>query len=98
MAKDRFSKYKPVNWNSGYKATGSFLKPDKPRKELKSTELITKLTSIVQTFSMYLTQWEVNFITNLLSHPYALSDKQNQVISNIKENVRKKMELEKIKS
>ena len=85
MAKDRFSKFKPINWNSEFKQTGSFIKPEivKPKKELRDPEVTKFLVSVLEDFEKYMTKWEYDFIKSIILVPFKCSSKQVEIIKKI---------------
>ncbi len=93
MAKDRFSKQKPINWHIGFKNTGSFIRPYKsevpkdkaPKKTFKhrtrEEQDLLDITSIWYYNKM--NEWEKTFIDNLRFKPFACSEKQLKKIDDI---------------
>jgi hypothetical protein len=91
MAKDRYSRFKPINWDSDFKQTGSFLPKDqKPKKQLRTFEQSEKLIRIKKEFGLYMTDWELNFIDSIISVPYQLSEKQKEILMKIKDKIKLK--------
>jgi hypothetical protein len=89
MAKDRFNRFKPINWDPSFKQTGSFLPKDqKPKKQLRTFEQSEKLIRIRKTFGSYMTDWELNFLDSIISVPYQLSEKQREVLMKIKDKMK----------
>ena len=101
MAKDRFNRFKPINWHSGFKQTGSFIKPyksevnkvaassSKPYKKTRSQEQTNKLKTLFKLSQDHLNEWEKNFMTSILSNDNILSDKQNEIVSKIRVKYKK---------
>lgn len=95
MAKDRFNRFKPINWHSGFKQTGSFIKSYKsevnkfavssvkPKKQHRSDELQNKLLNLYNIYKPVLTEWENEFLKSIISLPFQLTDKQKDVIKRI---------------
>lgn len=86
MAKDRFSRHKPINWNSDWKQTGSFIKPE--IKEKKEYEYKTRQQhqTIIKTFQQYNTfmnDWEKTFVIGIRDMPYKLTFKQTEILKKI---------------
>jgi hypothetical protein len=92
MAKDRFSKFKPANWHSGFKQTGSFIRPykseingtSKPYKKQRHPDQTDKLRTLYRLAEKHLNDWEKNFMTGILSNDNVLSDKQIEIIKKIR--------------
>jgi hypothetical protein len=82
MAKDRFNRFKPINWNSGFKQTGSFIKPES-KKQHRSTSGQQKLLVLYEIYRPVLTEWENEFLKSVISLPFELTDKQREVIKRI---------------
>jgi hypothetical protein len=96
MAKDRFSNQKPINWHSGFKQTGSFIKPyksdintvnkavtqntDKPKKALRTAEQTTRLETAYNTYSQYMSEWDREFWVSIIAVPFQISDKQKEIL------------------
>lgn len=94
MPKDRFSKFKPINWNTGFKQTGSFIKhesPSTPKKSIRTLEQNNVLYHIFDSGKEHMSEWELTFFNSILSVPYQISLKQKEVIK----GVIKKYDLEK---
>ena len=99
MAKDRFNRFKPINWHSGFKQTGSFIKTyksevntvtsssTKPKKTLKSPEQVAYLEETYEIYSQYMSDWERNFWTSIMSVPFQISTKQKEILRNITKKV-----------
>lgn len=115
MPKDRFSKFKPVNWNNDWKKTGNWGSryntlerkdaydayqanaefkekitiqkqvqvPVKPKKQLRTPEQTNILQWIYDAGKEHLNEWELNFISSILSVPFKLSPKQIEIVKNI---------------
>ena len=107
MAKDRFNRFKPINWHSGFKQTGSFIKPyksevnkvaassSKPKKALKSPGQAAYLEEIYNLYSQHMSDWERNFWTSIMSVPFQISIKQKEILRRI---IKKISQLEEINS
>ncbi len=95
MAKDRFSKFKPTNWHSGFKQTGSMIRPYKSEtnttkyKKNRHPDQTDKLKTLLQLTQNHLNEWEKNFMTSILSNDNILSDKQNEIVSKIRTKYKK---------
>jgi len=88
MAKDRFSKQKPIYWNTGFKQTGSFIKPEfnsAPKRKARSEEQTDRIKTLYQVAKNNLTTWENDFMLTILSHDFILTPKQNEIIQRIKQ-------------
>jgi hypothetical protein len=118
MPKDRFSKFKPVNWNSDWKKTGSFgsqyntlerkdaydayaenakLKqqitiqkqqvqlPAKPKKGIRTQLQNQLLFDIANNFGAGYNNWEKNFLETINKFQFELSDKQKDILLQLKE-------------
>jgi len=86
MGKDRFSNQKPINWNKGWKQTGSFIKPEfkKFKRPVRKTDESERLTFLFQCVQDKLSEWEKTFMESILSHDNVLTEKQNAVVQKIK--------------
>ena len=87
MAKDRFSNQKPIYWHSGFKQTGSFIKPEFvkiPKKKTRSIDDNDRLTTLFRCVEENLSEWEKEFMISILSHDNVLTDKQKAIIQKIK--------------
>ena len=96
MAKDRFSNQKPINWHSGFKQTGSFIRPyksdvntvnkavtqntAKPKKAHKTLEQTTRLEKTYNNYSQYMSEWDRNFWISIISVPFQVSEKQMEIL------------------
>jgi hypothetical protein len=87
MAKDRFSSQKPINYHSGWKQTGSFIKPEgkvvskEPQYRTRQQHKI--ILNVQSVYSEFMNDWELNFIENLAKVPYKPSDKQKEILRKI---------------
>ena len=88
MAKDRFNKFKPINWHSGFKQTGSFIKPEvetKPKKRIRTQLQNQLLFDIANNFGAGYNDWEKNFLETVNKFQFELSDKQKDILLQLKE-------------
>ncbi len=97
MAKDRFSKFKPANWHSGFKQTGSFIRPykseinivnkvsTKPKKRPRTQLQNMLLIGITNTSEANYNDWEKGFLETINQWKFELSDKQKNILLNLKE-------------
>lgn len=79
MAKDRFSKQKPIYWNKEFRTTGSKLRPEvsvKKNKEFRTKEQTHNLSHVYNSYKHRMNDWEKEFIASLVTSPYILSVKQ----------------------
>jgi len=83
MAKDRFNRFKPINWHSGFKQTGSFINNEKPNHKLRSNEYQNKLLNLYNIYKPVLTEWENEFLKSIISLPFQLTDKQKDIVKRI---------------
>jgi len=86
MAKDRFSRQKPINYHTGWKQTGSFIKPQKEEKkefEYKTRKQHQIIIDVYQTYYDYLSDWEKTFMVGIRDMPYKLSPKQTEILRKI---------------
>jgi hypothetical protein len=87
MAKDRFNRFKPINWHSGFKQTGSFIKPEvetKPQKRIRTQSQNQLLIDIANNFGINYNDWENNFLETINKFPFELSDKQKDILLQMK--------------
>ena len=87
MAKDRFNRFKPINWHSGFKQTGSFIKPEvetKPQKRIRTQSQNQLLIDIANNFGIKYNDWEKNFLETINKFPFELSDKQKDILLQMK--------------
>lgn len=96
MAKDRFNRFKPANWHSGFKQTGSMIRPYKSEintttkfKKSRHPEQTDKLKTLLKLTQNHLNEWEKNFMTSILSNDNVLSDKQNEIVGKIRTKYKK---------
>ena len=83
MAKDRFSRQKPINYHTGWKQTGSFIKPQKEVKkefEYKTRKQHQIIIDIYQTYYNFLNDWEKTFIIGVRDMHYKLTPKQTEIL------------------
>jgi hypothetical protein len=88
MAKDRFNKFKPINWNSDFKQTGSFLKPENNIINKKKIRTFSQNQLLIDITNLHYTKynnWEKKFLETINIHQYKLSDKQKNILIQIKE-------------
>jgi hypothetical protein len=87
MAKDRFSRHKPINWNSGWKQTGSFIKPErkveKKEYEYKNRAQHQIILRIFQECNEYINDWERTFMIGIRDMPFKLTPKQTELLRKI---------------
>ena len=76
MAKDRFSKHKPINWHSGFKQTGSFIKPEKTNTKYRTKNQQDFIDAVSICWNNKMNSWELEFIANIRFTPWLISDKQ----------------------
>ena len=100
MALDRFSKFKRINWDNNWKATGSKISgklsdssSQKPRRYPKSQELLNELFD-----QLYhnLNDWERQFMISITENKFLLTVKQKQILEKIYNKYSKKIKLIKI--
>ena len=92
MAKDRFNRFKPINYHSGWKATGSFisLPNNKPRL---TNEQLDMLSLIQNDFSEHMNDWEKGFIRNLIISNFQLTKRQKVKLKSIINKYKSKVAL-----
>lgn len=84
MAKDRFNKFKPINWNSNWKQTGSFKTGYvKPLPKSRSHEQSLFINNLILNHSAIMNDYELDFMRTISSHGYELSQKQKKVLKSI---------------
>lgn len=86
MAKDRFSSQKPINYHSGWKQTGSFIKPEvkvKKEYEYKTRRHHQVIVEMHQLYYSFLNDWESKFIIGVRDMPYKLTPKQVEILRKI---------------
>ncbi len=77
MAKDRFNRFKPINWNSGFKQTGSFIKPEvKKSPKIRNKNQQEFVDAISLCWNSKMNDWELEFVNNIRFTPWLISDKQ----------------------
>jgi len=86
MAKDRFSRQKPINWNSGWKQTGSFIKPEvkvvQKEYNYKTRKQQEVIVHVKQEYWKFMNEWERTFIVGIEKMPYKLTSKQISILKN----------------
>ena len=88
MAKDRFNRFKPVNWNNNWKTTGSKISGDikisvdkrRPVRYPQSQELLIQLFDQLY---HHLNDWEKQFMTSITEKKLLLTLKQKQSLEKI---------------
>jgi hypothetical protein len=83
MAKDRFSSQKPINYHSGWKQTGSFIKPEVKKVTYRSREDQDWITFIDRCFGSVMNEWEKGFIENIRFSTFPFTEKQSIKIRDI---------------
>ncbi len=81
MAKDKFNRFKPINWNSNWKQTGSFRTGYvKPLPKSRSHEQSLFINDLLSNYSDQMNPYELDFIRSISSHSYELTQKQKKVL------------------
>lgn len=83
MAKDRFSSQKPINYHSGWKQTGSFIKLEVKEKKYRTKDDQNWIDFIDQCFGSIMNDWEKNFITTIRFSTFPFTEKQSIKIKDI---------------
>jgi hypothetical protein len=88
MAKDRFSRHKPINWSKGFKETGSMIRPYKSEIEIKEVKYKTReqhhtLLDVKNNYYEFMSEWEKGFINTLIEKPYYPTEKQKDIVKNL---------------
>jgi len=82
MGKDRFSRFKPINYSSSWKATGSF-QPTTPSKPRLTTEQLDMIGKIQNDFREHMNDWEKGFVRNLIVSNFQLTKRQKVKLRDI---------------
>jgi hypothetical protein len=102
MATDRFSKFKRVNWDNNWKATGSkisgTLLSKSPKKSIRYPESQELLVKLFDQLYHNLNDWERQFMISITESKFLLSVKQKQVLEKIYNKYSKKSKLIKIEN
>lgn len=99
MGQDKFSRFKRVNWDNNWKATGSKLSGKLygtnkiHNRHSESQNVLLKLHSQLLP---YLSDWEKMFMVNITSKKQMLTLKQKQILQNIYNNYSGKTKLIRI--
>jgi hypothetical protein len=83
MAKDRFSSQKPINYHSGWKQTGSFIKPEVKEIKYRTRKDQDWIDFIDQCFGSVMNDWEKGFIENIRFSTFPFTEKQSIKIRDI---------------
>jgi hypothetical protein len=84
MAKDRFNRFKPINWNSSFKQTGSFIKPEvKKSPKIRDKNQQEFVDAISLCWNSKMNEWELEFVSSIRFSPWMLSDKQMSKLTEI---------------
>lgn len=80
MAKDRFSKFKPINWNPAFKyAPNTLMEKQIKRKRMESKEF-NMVTGLLK---FPLNKWEIDFVNSILKWNKEMTIGQIKVVRNI---------------
>ena len=84
MGKDRFNKFKPINWSNNWKQTGSFRTGYvKPSPKSRSHEQSLFINNLLLNHSAIMNDYELDFMRSISGHSYELSGKQKKVLKSI---------------
>ena len=86
MGKDRFNRFKPINWNNNWKATGSKISGSLSGQNAKRSrypESHELLNNLFNQISHHLNDWERQFMTGITDKKFLLTLKQKQTLEKI---------------
>ena len=79
MAKDRFSRFKPINYSNSWRQVGHYI-PTKPIKPSQQTEYLKDFYS---QYKDRMSGWEREFVCDITKSPYTLTQKQKDTFRNL---------------
>jgi len=79
MARDRFSRFKPINYSKSWRTIGHH-SPSKPLKPSQQTEFLKQFYS---EHKDEMTGWEREFVCDVTDNPYILTKKQKDTFRKI---------------
>lgn len=85
MAKDRFNRFKPINYSSSWKATGSKLNIQ-PKRSIMDKSTMEVISYLLQ-YKDKMNDWEKGFLRSLVINGTSLTPRQKDKVKQIKEKV-----------